>query len=140
MADEELSCFNLGEVMPEIYSQYFSGKAYLSTLNEKDVRISNVTFEPGCINNWHIHHEGGQILMVTAGKGFYQEEGKEAILIQKGDVIHIPSEVKHWHGASNQSWLSHIAIEIPAIGYHTEWLEKVNEEEYRKINGGTTNE
>lgn len=99
----------------------------------KGVGVCNVTFEPGCRNNWHIHHKGGQILLVTDGQGYYQEWGKEAVLLKPGDVVNIPSEVKHWHGATKDSWFSHIAIEIPAQGASNEWLEPVDDDQYLSL-------
>lgn len=98
--------------------------------------LANVTFEPGCRNNWHIHKatkNGGQILICTAGQGWYQEEGKEAISLEPGMVITIKPNIKHWHGAKKDSWFSHIAIEIPGENTSTEWLEKVTSEEYNKL-------
>lgn len=115
------------------FAQYFVGQSYLNMLSTDDVGIGNVTFEPGCRNNWHIHHKGGQILLCTAGRGYYQEWGKPAQELHPGDVIHIPPEVKHWHGAASDSWFSHLAVEIPAEGASNEWLEPVSEEEYRKL-------
>ena len=96
----------------------------------------NVTFEPGCSNNWHIHHAksgGGQILVCVAGRGYYQEEDKEAIEMKPGDCINIPAEVKHWHGAAPDEWFSHLAIEVPGENSSNEWLEPVSDEEYRKL-------
>ena len=90
-------------------------------------------FEPGCRNNWHIHHKGGQILLCTAGRGYYQEWGKEAQELHPGDVVNIPPEVKHWHGAAKDSWFAHLAVEVPAEGASNEWLEVVNEEDYEKL-------
>ena len=98
--------------------------------------MANVTFEPKCRNNWHIHHAtsgGGQILVCTAGEGWYQEEGKPAVEILPGTVIHIPANVKHWHGAAADSWFAHLAFEIPGEGSSNEWLEPVNDEAYNKI-------
>jgi 4-carboxymuconolactone decarboxylase len=89
-----------------------------------------ITFEPGCRNNWHIHHAksgGGQILVCVAGRGFYQEEGKEAVEIKPGDCINIPAEVKHWHGAAPDEWFSHLAIEVPGVDCSNEWCEAVSE-------------
>ena len=86
-----------------------------------------------CRNNWHIHHKGGQILLCTAGRGYYQEWGKTAQEMKPGDVINIPPEVKHWHGAAPDSWFSHLAVEVPAEGSSNEWLEPVKEEEYSKL-------
>ena len=86
-----------------------------------------------CRNNWHIHHKGGQILLCTAGRGYYQEWGKTAQEMKPGDVINIAPEVKHWHGAAPDSWFSHLAVEIPAEGSSNEWMEPVKEEEYSKL-------
>ncbi len=86
-----------------------------------------------CRNNWHIHHKGGQILLCTAGRGYYQEWGKPAQEMKPGDVINIAPEVKHWHGAAPDSWFSHLAVEVPAEGSSNEWLEPVKEEEYSKL-------
>lgn len=118
------------------FSKYFIGKSYLNPLAENQgVNVVNVTFEPGCRNNWHIHHKGAQILLVTDGKGYYQEWGKEAIELYPGDVVNIQAEVKHWHGAAKDSWFSHVAIEVPAEDSSNEWCEEVGDEEYNKING-----
>ena len=125
--------FELGE-KNEKYAKYFIGQSYLAMLaNNQGVGVANVTFEPGCRNNWHIHHKGAQILLCTDGRGYYQEWGKEAIELKPGDVVNIPSEVKHWHGAAKDSWFSHIAIEVPAKGSSNEWCEPVNDEEYAKL-------
>ena len=107
------------------FAQYFIGQSYLP--------VSNVTFEPGCRNNWHIHHKGGQILLVTDGRGWYQEWGKPARELKPGDTVDIPPEVKHWHGAAKDSWFAHIAISVPAEGASNEWLEPVSDEEYNKL-------
>lgn len=118
------------------YAQYFVGESYLNMLSTKQVVIGNVTFEPGCRNNWHIHHAktgGGQILLITAGTGYYQEWGKEPIQLHPGDVVNIPPEVKHWHGAAPDSWFSHLAIEVPGEETSNEWCEKVTDEEYSKL-------
>lgn len=104
-----------------------------SMLTTERVGIANVTFEPGCRNNWHIHHKGGQILLCTAGRGYYQEWGKPAQEMNPGDVINIAPEVKHWHGAAPDSWFSHLAVDVPAEGSSNEWLEPVKEEEYSKL-------
>lgn len=127
--------FPMGEEN-KAYAQYFVGESYLNMLSTKQVVIGNVTFEPGCRNNWHIHHAktgGGQILLVTAGKGYYQEWGKEPIQLHPGDVVNIPPEVKHWHGAAPDSWFSHLAIEVPGEETSNEWCEKVSDEEYSKL-------
>ena len=112
----------------DAYAQYFSGQSYLAPISSSQVSIANVTFEPGCRNNWHIHHAdqgGGQILIGVAGRGFYQEWGKEPVEILPGDVINIPTGVKHWHGAAPDSWFSHLAVEVPGVNTSNEWLEPV---------------
>ena len=124
--------FGLGEENVA-FNKYFIGKSYLKPLNIKGVGVHNVTFEPKCRNNWHIHHKGGQILLCTNGTGWYQEVGKPAQKLSPGDVVYIAPEVKHWHGASNDSWFSHVAIEIPAENASNEWCEPVSEEEYSKL-------
>ena len=95
--------------------------------------VSNVTFEPGCRNNWHVHHVGGQILLVTGGRGYYQEWGRPARELKPGDAVSIPPETKHWHGAASDSWFSHVAIAVPAEGASNEWLEPVADEEYAAL-------
>lgn len=124
--------FPIGE-KNDAYSKYFIGQSYLKMLTTKGIGIANVTFEPNCRNNWHIHHKGGQILLCTAGQGYYQEWGKEPQKLNPGDVINISPEIKHWHGASPNSWFSHIAIEVPADGASNEWLEPVADNEYNKL-------
>ena len=125
--------FEMGNQLPERFSQYFIGKAYLNMLTTEGVPIGNVTFEPGCRNNWHIHHKGGQILLVTSGRGYYQAFGEAPRELHPGDVIQIPAGVKHWHGAAPDSWFSHLAIEIPAEGSSNEWCEPVSDEEYNHL-------
>ncbi len=115
------------------YAPYFIGKSYLNPLTQTGVNIANVTFEPKCRNNWHIHHKGGQILLVVAGRGYYQEWGKPAQELKPGDVVNIPPEVKHWHGAAKDSWFTHLALAVPAEGATNEWLEPVTDEEYNKL-------
>lgn len=124
--------FPLGE-KNEAYAEFFVGQSYLNILTTEGVGIANVTFEPGCRNNWHIHHKGGQILLCTAGRGYYQEWGKPAQEMKPGDVINIPPEIKHWHGAAPDSWFSHLAVEVPAEDASNEWLEPVEEKEYRAL-------
>ena len=115
-----------------VAGRYFSGASYLCSLSsEGGVSVSNVTFEPGCRNNWHIHHNGGQILLCTAGRGYYQEWGSKPRELHPGDVVSIPPEVKHWHGAASDSWFAHVAISIP--GSKAEWLEPVADEADRKL-------
>ena len=127
------SPFPMGGPLPEQFSKFFIGQAYLQPLTDKGGPISNVTFEPGCRNNWHIHHRGGQILIVTGGKGWYQAWGEPARELHLGDVVDIPPEVKHWHGAAKDSWFSHLAVEVPAEGASNEWLEPVTDEAYAQL-------
>lgn len=118
------------------FARYFSGKSYLAPLSTEQVTFFNVTFEPACRNNWHIHKAekgGGQMLVGVAGRGWYQEEGKDAVEILPGTVIHIPANVKHWHGAASDSWFSHLAFEIGGEGTSNEWLEAVSDEDYDKL-------
>lgn len=123
----------------DAFEKYFVGNSFLNPLtNPKDtaVFLANVTFEPGCRNNWHIHHAktgGGQLLICTTGEGWYQEEGKDAVELKEGTVITIPPEVKHWHGAKKDSWFSHIAVEVPGEETSNQWCEKVSDEEYNKL-------
>ena len=118
------------------FRQYFIGQSYLAPVSTEQVKVFNVTFEPGCRNNWHIHHAtscGGQLLLCTAGEGWYQEEGKDAVSLHEGSVIMIPANVKHWHGAKKDSWFSHIAVEVPGENCRNEWCEPVSDEEYNKL-------
>lgn len=129
--------FGLGEEN-KAYEKYFVGKSYLKLLSDpKDpIAISNVTFEPGCRNNWHKHNAkkgGGQVLICVDGYGYYQEEGIEAINLKPGDIVEIKPGVKHWHGARKDSWFSHLAFEIPGEETSNEWLEQVSDEEYSKL-------
>jgi quercetin dioxygenase-like cupin family protein len=132
---EQMNMFGTG-VPNEMYAQYFTGDSFLNPLTEpgqSPVFLANVTFEPGCRNHWHIHHAksgGGQMLICTAGEGWYQEEGKGAVSLQEGSVVYIPAEVKHWHGAKADSWFSHIALSIPGEDSRNEWCEPVSDEEY----------
>ncbi len=119
----------------DAYAQYFIGQSYLAPVSTEQVGIFNVTFEPGCRNNWHIHHAasgGGQILVCMAGRGFYQEWGKPARELRPGDVVNIPEGVKHWHGAAADSWFSHLAIEVPGEDGSAEWLEPVSDDDYAR--------
>ncbi|WP_033165277.1 cupin domain-containing protein [Clostridium sp. KNHs205] len=127
------SIFPAGGQLLETFSKFFIGQAYLQPLTSKGGPIANVTFEPGCRNNWHIHHKGGQILLVTGGRGWYQEWGQEPKELHPGEVIDIPPEVKHWHGAAKDSWFSHLAVEVTAEGSSNEWLEPVDDEAYGKL-------
>lgn len=129
-----------GQGLPNVnYAKYFIGQSYLNLLTEptkSSLLIANVTFEPGCRNNWHIHHAskgGGQILLCTAGSGWYQKYGDKPISLEPGMVITIPANVKHWHGAKIDSWFSHIAIEVPGEDTCNEWCEAVSEEDYKKL-------
>lgn len=118
------------------FARYFTGKSYLNMLTAEGVPIGNVTFEPACRNNWHIHHAdkgGGQILLCTGGRGWYQEWGQPARELHTGDVVVIPAEVKHWHGAAKDSWFAHLAVEVPGENTSNEWLEPVSDEDYTKL-------
>lgn len=135
MRAEDVSVFPLGG-KNEAFAQYFVGQSYLNMLTTEGVPIGNVTFEPGCRNNWHIHHAakgGGQLLLVTAGRGYYQEWGSEARELKAGDVVVIPAGVKHWHGAACDSWFAHLAVEVPGEETRTEWIEAVSDEDYGKL-------
>ena len=127
--------FGFGELNP--YGKYFTGKSYLQPITTTNgVPMYNVTFEPGCHNNWHIHHAdkgGGQILICNAGEGWYQEEGKEPLELKEGSVVVIPEGVKHWHGAKKDSWFSHISLEVPGENTSNEWLEPVTDEVYNTL-------
>lgn len=120
----------------DAFAQYFTGPSYLAPLSTSQVGIFNVTFAPGCRNNWHIHHAekgGGQILVCVAGCGYYQEEGKPAQILRPGDVVNIPTGVKHWHGAAPDSWFSHLAVEVPGENTSNEWLEPVSDAAYNQL-------
>ena len=135
MEKKELSVFAAGGTN-DAFAQYFVGQSYLNMLSMEQVVIGNVTFEPGCRNNWHIHHAkkgGGQILLVTAGRGYYQEWGKDVRELHPGDVVNIPSGVKHWHGAAPNEWFQHLAVEVPVEECKNEWCEPVSDEIYEKL-------
>ena len=120
----------------DAFAKYFIGQSYLAPLSTQQVGIYNVTFEPGCRNNWHIHHAksgGGQILVCVAGRGYYQEWGKPAQELRPGDVVNIPVGVKHWHGAAPDSWFSHLAVEVPGDETSNEWLEAVDNTVYDHV-------
>ena len=123
----------------DAYARYFAGHSFLNPLTkagECPIAMSNVTFEPGCRNNWHIHHAGrggGQMLICTAGEGWYQEAGKAAQSLTPGAVVYIPAGVKHWHGAKKDSWFAHIAFDVPGEDTSNEWLEPVTDEEYNRL-------
>lgn len=134
-AFEREMIFPIGE-RNAAYARYFTGNSYLARISGTQIPFANVTFEPGCRNHWHIHHAdngGGQILVGVAGKGWYQEEGKEAVKILPGTVIHIPSGVKHWHGAAADSWFAHLAFELPGTDTSNEWLAPVSDQEYDNL-------
>ena len=142
-ADDEVQethggAFGMGEPNTA-FAKYFKGNSYLNALTkqgESAVFLANVTFEPKCRNNWHIHKAekgGGQILICIDGEGWYQEEGKKAQSLKVGDVVVIPANVKHWHGAKKDSWFSHIAVEVPGENTKNEWCEEVTDEEYYKL-------
>lgn len=127
--------FEIGEENP--FGEFFDGQSYLKILgNTNGLNVANVTFEPGCRNHWHIHHadkNGGQVLLVTEGNGWYQEWGKPARKLAQGDVVIIPEGIKHWHGADKDSWFAHISLEVPGENTSTEWLESVNEKDYLSL-------
>ncbi len=134
---DQQNIFGKGNISEE-YAKYFIGTFYLNPLTNKECPLSlaNVTFESGCRNNWHIHHAksgGGQILICVAGSGWYQEEGKEPISLEPGKIITIPANVKHWHGAKQDSWFSHISIEVPGVETSNEWCEPVSDEIYHRL-------
>lgn len=128
--------FETGEKLEEL-AEYFIGQAYRAPLIDGTVPVANITFEPGCRNNWHIHHgengAGDQVLLCTAGSGWYQAEGEEPISLEPGSAIRIPAGLKHWHGAKADSWFSHLAFLTPGEGVHNEWLEPVTDEEYDQL-------
>ena len=131
---EQHNVFGTGEPNTA-YARYFMGDSFLNPLTDPQCGLfaANVTFAPGCRNNWHIHHAkrgGGQLLICTAGEGWYQEEGKDAVSLCEGSVIMIPANVKHWHGAKKNSWFSHIAVEVPGEDCTNEWCEPVSDAEY----------
>ena len=130
------SLFPVGEPNTA-FGQYFTGNSYLKILSGKlGMTVANVTFEPRCRNNWHIHKAesgGGQILLCTEGEGWYQEWEKPARRLRSGDVVEIPAGIKHWHGAAKDKWFSHIALEVPGKGPSNEWLEPVSEKDYEKL-------
>ncbi|WP_196601251.1 cupin domain-containing protein [Pectinatus frisingensis] len=132
---KELSVFSIGE-KNDLYTKYFTGQSYLNMLSLEQIIVGNVTFEPGCRNWWHLHHAktgGGQMLLVTTGRGYYQEWGKEVQELHPGDVVHIPAGVKHWHGAAPDSWFAHLAIEVPGEETSNEWCEPVIDSEYKRL-------
>lgn len=129
--------FGLGEPN-DAFAPYFIGQSYLNALTAPGdyLPIHNVTFEPGCRNNWHVHHAskgGGQVLICVDGEGWYQEEGKPAQHLRPGDIVEIPANVKHWHGATANSWFSHLAFEFPGEGTSNEWLEPVDDKAYNAL-------
>ena len=139
--EDARAAFQRGMIFPigepnTAYAQYFTGQSYLAPISREQVNVSNVTFEPRCRNNWHIHHAtqgGGQMLIGVAGRGWYQQEGQPAVEILPGTVIHIPAGVKHWHGAAADSWFAHLAFEIAGENTSNQWLEPVTDQEYDKL-------
>lgn len=134
-AFEREMIFPLGQPN-DAYARYFTGRSYLAPVSTEQVKIFNVTFEPRCRNNWHIHRAdegGGQLLVCVAGRGWYQEWGKPARELHPGDVVNIPAGVKHWHGAAADSWFAHLAVEIDGRNCSNEWLEPVGDEQYDKL-------
>ena len=134
----ELSAFPIGEKNP-VAGQYFIGQSYVAFLTKEQIPTINVTFEPGCRNFWHIHRAasgGGQMLICVYGRGWYQEWGKAPQELHSGDIVNIPPDVKHWHGAAKDSWFQHLALSIPGEGGRTEWLEPVSDEAYALLEAG----
>ena len=131
---KKTAIFPVGPVNP--YGKFFDGTSYLQTVSSEQVFIASVTFEPGCRNHWHIHHAksgGGQILLCTAGRGWYQEWGKEPRELLPGDVVNIPANVKHWHGAAKDTAFQHLAVECAGEETSNEWCEPVDEQEYLNL-------
>lgn len=127
--------FPIGEKNP--YGKFFDGQSYFASVSDQQVAIHNVTFEPGCRNHWHIHHAksgGGQLLICVGGRGWYQAWGEKPALMTPGTVVHIPPEVKHWHGAAADSWFAHLAIEVDGVETSNEWLEPVDDAAYADVN------
>lgn len=141
LADDAKAAFQRGMIFPigepnTAYAKYFTGNSYLAPISSEQVVVANVTFEPACRNNWHVHKAtrgGGQMLIGVAGRGWYQEEGKPAQEILPGTVVHIPAGVKHWHGAAADSWFAHLAFSVPGENTGTEWLEPVSDKEYGQL-------
>ncbi|MDD3597221.1 cupin domain-containing protein [Sulfuricurvum sp.] len=137
-AFEKANMFGTG--VPNVnYAQYFIGDSFLNFLvkpGESPIFMANVTFEPGCRNNWHIHHAasgGGQILICTAGEGWYQRDGEKPVSLSEGSIVYIPTGAKHWHGAKRDSWFSHISVEVPGTETSNEWLKPVTDEYYNNL-------
>ena len=122
-----------------MFAKYFTGNSYLNPMFKPVPGrpfVANVTFEPGCRNHWHVHNAasgGGQVLVCTAGEGWYQQEGKKAKSLKPGDTVYIPTGVKHWHGAKKDKWFSHLSVEVPGENCSNEWLEEVSDAEYNKL-------
>lgn len=133
MDEKKVSCFPAGDINP--VSQYFTGETYYAPMTTQDAQtdIANVTFAPGCINHWHIHHGCQQILVCVGGEGWYQEWGKEPVRMKPGDIIEIPLDVKHWHGAAKDSWFAHLSIMSRTVEGSHEWLEPVDESFYQSL-------
>ena len=137
--NEQYSDVKNGVIFPrgeknDAFARYFTGTSYAHVLPAKEISISNITFEPGCRNFWHTHVGGGQILLATGGHGWYQEWGKPARELHAGDVVNIPAGVKHWHGATKDSWFVHLAISVPVPNATVEWHDEVTEKEYAEVN------
>lgn len=135
MSARPVEPFGLGEPNTA-YAKYFIGNSYLKPMLNEGLHVANVTFEPGCRNNWHVHKAskgGGQVLLCTAGRGWYQEWGKPARELKAGDVVNIPAGIKHWHGAARDSWFVHVAIAVPGEDAGNDWLEPVTDAEYSKL-------
>ena len=137
-AFDKANAFGLGD-SNEAFAQFFIGQSYLKNLGATEdggLAFHNVTFEPGCRNNWHVHKAtqgGGQVLICTAGEGWYQEDGKDPVELKEGSLVTIPANVKHWHGAKADSWFSHIAIAVPGQDTENVWLEEVPDKDYQAL-------
>lgn len=131
----QVSVFPVGNPN-SVFAKYFTGDSFVSPLFTDGLFVANVTFEPGCINNWHTHNAttgGGQLLIAVGGRGYYQLEGQEPVEMNPGDVALMPANVKHWHGAAKDSWFSHISVEVPGTDGSTDWFEAVNQDDYKKL-------
>ncbi|MEK6311637.1 MAG: cupin domain-containing protein [Curtobacterium sp.] len=123
----------------DAFAQYFTGRSFNAPVVDGGVPVNNITFEPGCRNDWHVHHgqDGGgdQVLICTAGSGWYQAEGSDRVSLTPGTAVRVPAGTKHWHGAKADSWFSHLAFITPGEGVRNEWLERVTDEEYGALPG-----
>ena len=134
---EKVNTFGTGTANTA-YAQYFTGDSFLNPLTDPEGGLfaANVTFEPGCRNNWHIHHGGAQVLIAVGGRGYYQIEGQEPKELKAGEAVCIPADTKHWHGAAPGESFSHLAFMVPAGdpgAMSNEWLEPVDAQAYESL-------